>query len=404
VDDCDETVAEGEPVVEEAVIPSQQFFLLSLADPLPLDRLRQAASSASDWQLILPLASHHDVIPQLHQAVQQLGEEVPLPVREELRALYSAEALRSLQLAQERFRMTAMLLEAGIPVIPWKGPALAEQFYGEVTLRSFADLDLLVPPERAWQALKALLANGYSPSFAVPERRWQSLLCAVNHLTLVHTERNWMTELHWALFHPIHVFPFDLSAHWQILFADEKAREGQFGSEETLVLLCAHGTVHRWEKLKWVVDIDRLVRRTPELEWKVALEIADRMGSRRGLLLGLTLARYACGLPLPAPVEALLRADAVVASLADEVRAGWFTPDPSRRNVPREYLFHLRSRERRRDQILWVLRQLFAPRQADWQLFPLGSYCYPLFYLERPVRMVWKWGVRPIFKGVITDH
>jgi hypothetical protein len=175
------------------------------------------------------------------------------------------------------------------------------------------------------------------------------------------------------------------------------AREGRFGSEETLVLLCAHGMQHRWEKLKWVVDIDRLVRRTPELDWSKVLDVAERMGGRRALLLGLFLARDARGLPLPASVEALLRMDAVVARLADEVRAGWFTPDPSQRNVPREYLFHLRGRERLRDQLLWVLRQLFAPRQADWQLFPLGSTCYPLFYLERPLRMVWKWLVRPVF-------
>ena len=60
-----------------------------------------------------------------------------------------------------------MLLATGIPVIPWKGPMLAELLYGDKTLRPCADIDLLVPPALAWRALQTLVRAGYSPGFVI---------------------------------------------------------------------------------------------------------------------------------------------------------------------------------------------------------------------------------------------
>lgn len=373
--------------------PSWKLLELALSEAPSLDGLRQSAGHVNDWQSTLTLASRHGVLPQLRQALQQLGTAVPLPVREQLRGLCATETLRVLQLDGERRRLTALLLAAGIPVIPWKGPVLAEQLYGDLSLRSCVDLDLLVPPEQGWQALRLLLAHGYDPGLALSARRWPALRRAVNHLGLVHAERGWLVELHWRLFHPLDGWAYDLAAHWRALTAGGVAREGRLDAGELLVLLSVHGAVHRWEKLKWVVDVDRLVRNSPQLDWEAVLALAGRMGSRRVLLLGLTLARDLCNTPLPEKLALKASREPLVARLAAEVSSAWFA-DPPRQKVPREYLFHLRCYEQFHARLLWVLRQLFAPRLADWQLFPPGSFCFPLFYLERPLRMAWKWGGR----------
>ena len=51
----------------------------------------------------------------------------------------------------------------GITAIPYKGPALALQVYGDLKLRSFVDLDVLVRRSDAARAGTLLAARGYRP-------------------------------------------------------------------------------------------------------------------------------------------------------------------------------------------------------------------------------------------------
>ena len=55
--------------------------------------------------------------------------------------------------------------EAGIPVIPLKGVALAELLYGDLGARVCADIDILVPANDAVRARRIILMNGYSSQF-----------------------------------------------------------------------------------------------------------------------------------------------------------------------------------------------------------------------------------------------
>ena len=50
---------------------------------------------------------------------------------------------------------------AGIPAIPYKGPALAATAYGNVGLRVFGDLDILIQKEDVPRAADMMTALGY---------------------------------------------------------------------------------------------------------------------------------------------------------------------------------------------------------------------------------------------------
>ena len=93
----------------------------------------------------------------------------------------------------------------------------------------------------------------------------------------------------------MYLLPFDLSAHWSAL---EGGGEGRLEREETLVMLCAHGTKHLWHQLKWLADVDRVLRNGPPLNWQRVLFVARHAAATRGLLLGLQLARRVFGTPL----------------------------------------------------------------------------------------------------------
>lgn len=372
----------------------RQFLLAVLSQPLSVARLSQDAATVSNWDALVDYACQHEIVPQLHQALMAVGEVAPAVTREQVRNLFAHVALHNLQLKSELERLTGLLLDAKISVIPWKGPTLAGELYGDIALRSFVDLDLLVPPDQAWLALQVLAVAGYHPDFPLSENRWPALRRAVNHLTLHDRDHGHMVELHWAPFHPMQAFPVDLAPHWQRLNAGGRARVGTLPAEELLVLLCIHGTVHRWEKLKWVVDIERLRHRYPTLEWAEVASLAERGGAGRCVRLGLLLAQGLCAMSSPNAPGLSPAADPVAGRLAVQLRNRLLTSPPRQISGLDACQFDLRCRERWRDRFRQVLSLLFAPRQADWQLFAPGSYCYPLFYLERPLRMVWKWAFK----------
>ncbi|MCK4507931.1 MAG: nucleotidyltransferase family protein, partial [Desulfuromonadales bacterium] len=289
--------------------------------------------------------------------------------------------------------LVELLNGAGVSVIPYKGPILAEEVYGDLALRSFVDLDLLVPPEQAWDAVQILLKQGYAVPFDLPQQRWSGLQKTDNHIALYHAERDWIVEIHWQLFHPMYVQPFDLSPHWRQLNC---GMEERFGREETLVMLCAHGTKHGWSQLKWLVDIDRLVR-CGMINWEYALQLAKGSGSTRCLLLGLNLSNNLLGTLLDEVVSEQITKTTVVKTLADNVKSNLFINNPEQKSFLDEYVFYLQSRDNMFDQLKQVLRWLFCPRLADWMVFKWGDYCHALYYVERPMRMFFKHVLRPMF-------
>jgi hypothetical protein len=61
-----------------------------------------------------------------------------------LRARFEEIARKNLRFTAELIRILNCLESHGIAAIPFKGPTLAESVYGNLALREFSDLDILV--------------------------------------------------------------------------------------------------------------------------------------------------------------------------------------------------------------------------------------------------------------------
>jgi len=59
---------------------------------------------------------------------------------------------------------------SGIDVRPYKGPVLAIQLYGHYAMRQYRDLDLLVWPEQADEALR-IIGNLVKPDLTMEDER-----------------------------------------------------------------------------------------------------------------------------------------------------------------------------------------------------------------------------------------
>jgi len=207
----------------------------------------------------------------------------------------------------ELHRLTGIMASAGIPVIAFKGPTLAMQAYGDVSLRSYSDVDVLLPPERSGDVVEALRSAGYTDrrdrsALAASPRHWHEWgVTAPDGVTLV--------EIHWALTRPTR-FPRVISAEaWaEPETVDVLGRPVPALRRELLLpLLCIHSTAHAWSWLEFPASIAGLVSRTEALDWDEVLDRAERWRVRRILSVGLLLAGDLFGAAVPERVaEALL--------------------------------------------------------------------------------------------------
>ncbi len=93
-----------------------------------------------DWLALLRLAEKHSVLPLMSEALIANGAEMPAFFLQAVDGSRTGTML----LAVELEHLLAKFAGHKIEVIPLKGPLLAEVLYGDITMRPFADLDLLV--------------------------------------------------------------------------------------------------------------------------------------------------------------------------------------------------------------------------------------------------------------------
>src|SRR5690348_18065815 len=119
--------------------------LLSCARTTASDRLRELAATEIDWEYFFQLARRHSVVPLVYQQLERNASDLTPPnVLANFKKHYLENAARNAVLTAELCRLLERFAESNIEAIPYKGPVLALYAYGNVALRRFVDLDVIV--------------------------------------------------------------------------------------------------------------------------------------------------------------------------------------------------------------------------------------------------------------------
>lgn len=153
-----------------------------------------------------------------------------------------------------------------------------------------------------------------------------------------------------------------------------------------LLLACAHGAHHRWDRFGWVADVAGLWLRLSPAEREDACAVARRWRMATMLGLGLRLAEEFMEIPL-AGCAAELAAAAPVGELACRVELAAIGPDTPRVPMLERLRFENAAQDspgrRLRTMAGWIL----TPTLGDIAAMPLPAALYPLYALIRPVRL-----------------
>ena len=225
------------------------------------------------------------------------------PPREAARGWFrhrlGAEELRAWLTAFER---------AAIPVIPLKGPLLAEALYDDPGLRPFTDLDLLVRTRDVPRAVELLGTLGYRAL------EWERPLAyELAHATAAcfvpagPTTTSLPIDLHWGLVgFPAGATPraFDAEEVWTRAVTEERWGRPilQLCREDLLLYLALHLAVHHpLDGLPWQLDLALLIRRgRRDFAWERVTERARRWHAAGAAYFALRLVedRFTAGVPV----------------------------------------------------------------------------------------------------------
>jgi hypothetical protein len=354
-------------------------------------RIRELLDGGLDWRAVLLGAERHGLKPLLHRHLAATPMEgVPKAALADLWATQEQALRRNRAMGRELLRILDHLEQAGIPALPYKGPTLACLAYADIGLREFCDLDILVPRADVERAGLLLQGLGYSPAYTITAQATRALLRARAHYHFVFRGPH-AVELHWRSDADFPVERDD-AGWWAGLprtrFLDGTVRA--FDRSDLLLVLCFHGSKHRWESLGWLVDVAELLRAQPVDAAAVAARARTLDGERR-LYLGLRLARDLLAAPIPGELAAGCERPDVV-SLAHGIGREIFHP-PAPGAWPalgRELALHAGPwRKARR---AWEV--VVDPTFVEWTRWPLPRWMFFLYPVLRLGRLAVKYLIR----------
>lgn len=356
------------------------------------DRIRTLLQGNVDWEYLLRTASSQRVTPLLYRKLESIcPEAVPEDVLGRLRDYFHANHLRNLFLTGELLKLLDELEAHGIPAIPYKGPVLSALVYGNLALREFGDLDVLVRKEDAAKAGEILVSLGYRSQHRMTKAQEAALLRYDRQYLFVKGDS--AVELHWTVTPRPVSFLLDPENLWSCVrqIPLGGGTVASLSPEDLLLVLCVHGSAHRWERLGWIRDVAELIRvSTEDVDWERLVERASSLNSRRMFLLGLSLANDLLDADLPREILCEAQADEVVRALATEVRGRLFSADRGSHELsgePARWRFHLRMLDSLRDRFRYCIHQIATPNSADWEAVVLPIAVSSLYRLVRPLRL-----------------
>jgi len=301
---------------------------------------------------------------------------------------YQENAARNLIFVDELSALLDRFANQGVQAIVFKGPALAMLAYGDLNLRRFVDLDLIVRRADMARAIEVLTQSGYVSSRDLTGEQ-QSVLLRTQH-NLQFTRGRLIVELHWQVSSELFATTVTAEEFWENLSTVELngRRVKTLSTEDLLYALCVHGSRHLWQRLAWICDIDRLIAGNQTVNWSKLCERGTRATAERMFLLGPALAARLLDTKLPEVLATAITRDKRLEALGEQTGVRLFDgPEQSAVPLWTVIRFNLVIRSGWRSRIRYA-RFLFAPTDSDLEAVRLRPRLHFIYYFLRPLRLL----------------
>jgi len=343
------------------------------------ERIHSLTKNGIDWEYLLAAAARHRVMPLLCRSLEKTcAQAVPEKIMDRLHAYFKFNTRRNLAFSGKLLKLLKQLKGSNIPALPFKGPALAEYVYGDLSLRQFNDLDILVRARDAFSARNLLISSGYRPEIGLNDSQYKAYAKSKNSLPFISHDGKIAVDLHWEMTGRYSLLPFDFETlENRAVNASLAGKQIEHLCPEDLLLyLCHHGALHCWWQIEMICSVAELVRSHADMDWRRVQNLATELRCER-ILFG------------------RVKADPKVQKLAMVLYKNLFLKNdgsPKNEINPKFSFFHLQVRERLSEKIRYALHLATNPTKEDWRLLSLPAFLSALHYVYRPLRLATGFG------------
>lgn len=387
---------DNELTLDMSLFPKELKLLLALIGPVPpedqalADRMEAGDLTNINWDRFFELALHHRVYPSVYTNLKRWNSKLlPEEVMKALYAAYGRNTFQMMHITAALDKICRLFDENRIRSLMLKGPILAEELYGELSLRTCKDLDILVPADDVELAESVLLAAGYELDEdevrILNDWKWR-----VHHISYTNPQTGVQIELHWRL-NPDRGKEPSFEELWERRRTSGLTQHPLYylGAEDMFLFLVQHGARHGWFRLRWLLDIDRMLAKP--LDGRSVAAHLKRYHSLaiggQALILASQLLRTPINSgmkPIAAGSHAYRLAEGAIIFLNEIIT---LSPVPQHLTIYyRRYLFSLRSASQK---LLFIVSLLY-PNNRDIETLRLPKKLYVLYFPLRPFLWIWR--------------
>ena len=296
--------------------------------------------------------------------------------------------LANMSILKENMLMTAELIKVmqllernGIKTIAFKGPTLAQLAYGDIALRQYSDLDILIEYSELQNAIDILQENNYildkDEKFKITKQN------SIYHDVTLYSPSQISIELHWQL------FSNEFKTDFSVLDIDKNIQNidisnhslVSFRPEYLIIYLCIHGAKHNWERMEWLVDIDKLIQ-TQILDWQYVLHLVETSNTQRIFFSTLHLVHTFFGTPLEKSIQEHTQEKNIIKlshQFQEVIQSNFYSLSDNAKNLSHAQYKLLDGPKNKGFFIL----SLFTPTEKDMQTIKLPKGLHFLYYFVR---------------------
>ncbi len=259
----------------------------------------QRAVDLDRVEALLRLAKFHRMIPFVHRDLRRL-EGVDGRTMQMLDRYEVTQTANQMRIVTDLAGLAETLAPLDVPWLTFKGPVAAQLLYDRPELRTYRDLDVLVPRADFTRTLSFLRGTGLE----VLDRNWTLISREQRgqlHLTL---PLGTVADIHWHLLNRgvvRHAFDVDtdgLLRRARTVTVSGVAA-GTLSPADTLVHLALHAALAGGDRLIWLKDIERsLAVEEPDWEEVVERALSWRSGAATAVMLRRASEVLGAGIPL----------------------------------------------------------------------------------------------------------
>lgn len=286
---------------DSSLSPQLHFLIKASLGGRVNDILVPEFDTITNWDLVYDLSQDHQISALLYSFLESSFKgEVPSVHLEDLKKHSTDQAVFNMLFLRKSIALYADLVDNGVDAFLMKGAVWAWLLYENPGLREFGDIDFFLKREQINDGLRVLSAHNFEPDgyrkYLLNSEKVGKLYFDTDYqlpLIPIADDMIQSLEIQWNTTYPRYHYSFTWKELTDSMVPFEVSGSSLLipGPEsQLLMMIIHHGGVEQWDKLKYMADLIRLLRKYGNhIKWEEVIDKTKQKGFYKIFLQSLGL-------------------------------------------------------------------------------------------------------------------